>query len=208
MPSSTDSKNQLSQNGRYPSNQDLSEKLLDSNKPDQTLLTQSKSSEFVSDDWSCLTKELIDTLPRVWTRGVLYFLVVFAAIVLPWATLAKVDETGSARGRLEPQGKTLKLDAPVAGTVAAIKVKEGQAVKAGQILLELESELTRTELQQTQAIEGLLNRENLLELVKNQLQSEQLAQLDQVQQRLNSSFENICPRKISSSCGAEGRATP
>ncbi|MDV2997804.1 MAG: Leukotoxin export protein LtxD [Chroococcidiopsis sp. SAG 2025] len=82
----------------------------------------------------------------------------------------------------------MKLDAPVAGTVAAIKVKEGQAVKAGQILLELESELTRTELQQSQAkLEGLLNRENLLELMKNQLQSEQLAQLDQVQQRLNSS---------------------
>ncbi len=82
----------------------------------------------------------------------------------------------------------MKLDAPVAGTVASIKVKEGQTVKAGQILLELESDITRTELQQAQAkLEGLQNRGNMLELVKNQLQSEQLAQLDQIWQRLNSS---------------------
>jgi len=193
---------QLSQNGHYHSGQGLSEELLDFNNSNKTpSSTQSKSSEVVSDDWSSLTKELIDTLPRVWTRGLLYFLVVFAAIVLPWATLSKVDETGSARGRLEPKGKTLKLDAPVAGTVATIKVKEGQTVKAGQTLLELESELARTELQQAQAkLEGQLNRETQLELLKNQLEiavrtqqqqsqaqeSEQRAQLDQIRQQLNS----------------------
>jgi HlyD family secretion protein len=188
MPNPLNTQDRLSQNGHYPSSQGLSQELLDFNKPNQTSATELKSSESVSDDWSSLTKELIDTLPRVWTRGLLYFLVLFAVIVLPWATLSKVDETGSARGRLEPKGKTLKLDAPVAGTVAAIKVKEGQTVKAGQILLELESDITRTELQQAQAkLEGLRNRGNMLELVKNQLQSEQLAQLDQIRQRLNSS---------------------
>ncbi|MBD2607477.1 HlyD family efflux transporter periplasmic adaptor subunit [Scytonema hofmannii FACHB-248] len=180
---------QLSQNGHYPSSQ------LD-------LKPQSKSSISLSEDWSSLTKELIDTLPRIWTRGLLYWLVIFAAIVLPWAMLSKVDETGSARGRLEPQGRTVRLDAPVTGKVVAIKVKEGETVKAGQILLELESDLTRTELQQTQSkLEGQQNRVNQLQLLKNQLtmslrtqqlqnqaqQSEQLAQLDQIQQRLNSS---------------------
>ncbi|MFN6513725.1 MAG: HlyD family efflux transporter periplasmic adaptor subunit [Nostoc sp. CreGUA01] len=180
---------QFSQNGRYSSSQ------LD-------LTTQSKSSTSVSGDWSSLTKELINTLPQVWTRGLLYWLVIFAAIVLPWAMLSKVEETGSARGRVEPQGRTLRLDAPVSGKVLAIKVKEGETVKAGQVLLELESDLTRTELQQTQSkLEGQQNRVNQLQLLKNQLtmslrtqqlqnqaqESEQLAQLDQIQQRLNSS---------------------
>ncbi len=180
---------QFSQNGRYPSSQ------LD-------LKTQSKSSTSVSGDWSSLTKELINTLPQVWTRGLLYWLVIFAAIVLPWAMLSKVEETGSARGRVEPQGRTLRLDAPVTGKVLAIKVKEGETVKAGQVLLELESDLTRTELQQTQSkLEGQQNRVNQLQLLKNQLtmslrtqqlqnqaqESEQIAQLDQIQQRLNSS---------------------
>jgi HlyD family secretion protein len=105
------------------------------NLPDSTHSNNGKTpapkSAPSSDDWSSATQELLDALPRVWTRGLLYFLVAFAGIVLPWAMLSKVDETGSARGRLEPKGKTIRLDAPVAGTVAAIQVKEGEAVKTG-----------------------------------------------------------------------------
>ena len=163
---------------------------------------QVKPSKSVINEWSSVTKEIIDTLPLVWTRGLVYFLLIFAATILPWAMLSKVDETGSARGRLEPQGKVLKLDAPVSGTVTAINIKEGQTITKGQTLLKLDSELARAELQQTQAkLEGLHNRINQLELLKNQsiassrtqqLQnqaqdSEQLAQLNQIQQRLNSS---------------------
>ena len=163
---------------------------------------QVKPSKSVINEWSSVTKEIIDTLPLVWTRGLVYFLLIFAATILPWAMLSKVDETGSARGRLEPQGKVLKLDAPVSGTVTAINIKEGQTITKGQTLLKLDSELARAELQQTQAkLEGLHNRISQLELLKNQsiassrtqqLQnqaqdSEQLAQLNQIQQRLNSS---------------------
>ena len=201
MPDTPTTQDQIAQNGHYRNSQGLPEELLDFTDP-KTPPSKSKSSESVGDDWSSLTKELIDTLPRVWTRGLLYLLVVFAAILLPWAMLSKVDETGSARGRLEPKGKTLKIDAPVAGTVAAVKVKEGQTVRSGQTLLELESELARTELQQAAAkLEGQMNRGAQLIVVQNQLEtavrtqqqqsqaqeSEQRAQLDQIRQRLNSS---------------------
>ncbi|BBD70780.1 HlyD family secretion protein [Nostoc commune NIES-4072] len=197
MPNEFTNQEQFSQNGHYPSSQP---DLKDSKKTPSS--RESKSYAPLGEDWSSLTKELIDTLPRIWTRGLLYWLVVFAAIVLPWAMLSKVDETGSARGRLEPQGRTVRLDAPVTGKVTAIKVKEGQTVLSGQTLLELESELTRTELQQTQAkLEGQQNRVNQLQLLKNQLEmslrtqqlqnqaqeSEQLAQLDQIHQKFNSS---------------------
>ncbi len=126
--------------------------------------------------------------------------IILAGIVLPWAMLSKVDETGTAKGRLEPKGETFELDAPVGGTVAAIKAKEGQTVKAGQILVELESELPRAELQQAQArLEGHLDRLPQLELIKNQLQmttrtqrlqtqsqaSGQLAQISAVRQQID-----------------------
>ena len=150
-------------------------------------------------DWSNQTKELIDTLPRVWTRGLFYFLVIFTAIALPWAMLAKVDETGTARGRLEPSDNTFILDAPVAGTVAAIHIQTGDIVEAGQSLLELESDLVNSELQQLQTqLAGQQNRLNQLELLKKQLlltvstqkqeaQSQKLekqAQIAQAQQQL------------------------
>ena len=143
--------------------------------PTQTIpiepLTKSNNDRAVnSDEWSYATKENLDTLPQVWTRGLLYFLVVFICIALPWAMLSKVDETGVAKGRLEPKGKTLILDAPVSGTVAAMPVKEGDFVEIGQPLLELESELIISELQQErERLEGQQNRLHQLELLKNQL---------------------------------------
>ncbi len=166
MPNEFTTQEQFSQNGHYRSSQ------LDLNNSKKTpSFREPKSYAPLSEDWSSLTKELIDTLPQIWTRGLLYWLVVFAVIVLPWAMLSKVDETGSARGRLEPQGRTVRLDAPVTGKVTAINVKEGQTVASGQSLLELESELTRTELQQTQVkLEGQQNRVNQLQLLKNQLE--------------------------------------
>ncbi|MGB5635982.1 MAG: response regulator [Waterburya sp.] len=147
------------------------------NAPPTQSSTQS-SSEIVlarprqipSDDWSSQTKELIDTLPRVWTRGLFYFLAIFAVISIPWAMLAQVDETGTAKGRLEPSGKTFILDAPVAGTVAAINVQAGDVVEAGQNLLELESDIVSAELQQLQTqLSGQQNQLNQLKLLKKQL---------------------------------------
>ncbi len=171
--------------------QDLSTRL-DSPNSNNNKLSQ-------RDDWSDGTKELLDILPQVWTRGLLYFLTIFVGIALPWAMFSLVEETGTARGRLEPQGKTVKLDAPVAGTVAEIQVKEGESVKAGQSLLVLESELVKWELRQAQEnLEGQLNRLAQLDLLKNQLvialatqrqqnqaqELEKLAQIHQTQQEL------------------------
>jgi HlyD family secretion protein len=154
-----------------------------------------------NEEWSSLTKDLIDTLPRVWTRGLLYFLVIFAGVILPWSMLSKVDETGSARGRLEPKGSTQRLDTIVSGTVAKVQVKEGQTVKAGQVLIELESDVLRTDLQQAQTkLEAQQNRLAQLELLKNQLnvairvqehqnqaqELEKVTQINQAQQNLDS----------------------
>jgi len=146
-------------------------------------------------EWSYATEELLDALPRVWTRGLLYLVIVFMAIVLPWAILAKVDETGTARGRLEPKGKVIKLDASVAGKVAAIKVKEGQTVKAGQSLLVLESEEALATLQQAQAkLEGQQARLPLLELIEKQLGT--AARTQQRQQQAQVSAQQAQIQKI------------
>lgn len=150
-------------------------------------------------DWSFATKELLDSLPKAWTRGLLYFLVVFISVILPWAMLSKVDETGTASGRIEPKGKTVRLDAAVSGTVTEIRIKEGEIVKAGQILLVLDTDLTKAELHQVQdKLEGQLNRRSQLNSSKNQLvvsfttqqqqnQSQELekqSQIDQARQNL------------------------
>ncbi|BAZ42608.1 HlyD family secretion protein [Calothrix sp. NIES-4101] len=138
--------------------------------PDISADNPVKESPRVDDDWSDVTKDLLNSLPQVWSRGILYFLFCFISITLPWAMFFQVDETGAARGKLEPKGKTVKLDSAVAGTVANILIKEGETVKAGEPVLILESELVQAELRQGKdRLEGQLNRLSQLKIVKNQL---------------------------------------
>ena len=157
-----------------------------------------------STDWSAATKELLDALPQRWTRGLLYLLIAFVAIALPWGMLSKVDETGSARGRLEPQGGTVKQKLNLTYTSAALNsqtakvemlnIDEGDMVKAGDILMELDSLPIRERITQLQIQrQSQENRLNKLEQQKNQLetelrtqerqnQSQQLEKLSQVEQ--------------------------
>jgi HlyD family secretion protein len=122
------------------------------------------------DTWSFATKQTLDTLPRPWTRGLLYFLISFIAITLPWSMLSKVDETGMAQGRLEPKGYTVKLDSEIAGKVEKIYVREGELVKVGQPILSLDSQLVETELEQAkEKLEGQIDKLDRLNLLKNQL---------------------------------------
>jgi hemolysin D len=154
-----------------------------------------------ADEWFYGTEELLDAVPKTWTRSLLYALLIFTAVILPWSVLSKMDETGSARGRIEPKGATQKLDIATTGTVTAVRVKEGDNVKAGQVLVELESDVLRTQLQEVQKkLEGQRNQVAQLNLLKNQLaiaigiqqqqnksqELEKISQVNQAQQYLDS----------------------
>ncbi|NJL52471.1 MAG: HlyD family efflux transporter periplasmic adaptor subunit [Hydrococcus sp. SU_1_0] len=134
--------------------------------PDETELPPATTND---SNWSESTREGVETLPRVSLRALLYVLIGLTVVMIPWITFSKVDEIGTARGKLEPKGKIVRLDAPVTGTIMSIKVREGDKVTPGQKLVELESELVNSELnQQLQKLQGQQNQFNQLELVKNQ----------------------------------------
>jgi hemolysin D len=160
---------------------------------------QSESTPITEQSWTFATQELMDALPHVWSRGLLYVLLILVATVLPWAMFSKVDETGSARGQLVPKAYTLDIAAPTAGTVVAVRAKEGQSVEKGQVLLELDAALQRSDLQQTlDKLEGQKNRFTQLTQLQTQLVStlntqqlqnqaqalEKQAQIDQAQDNL------------------------
>jgi hemolysin D len=122
------------------------------------------------EDWTDITQEMLDNLPQRWSRSLIYLLVAFGTIVIPWAFMAEVDEVGTAKGRFEPKGKTVRLDATIGGKVASVKVKEGQQVTIGQPLIEFDTDLMRNELIQAQAkLEGQISRKTQLQLAQRQL---------------------------------------
>ena len=129
------------------------------------------STDPTQETLSFSAQEILDTFPKAWTRGLLYFLISFIIIVLPWAMLSKVDEVGTAKGKLEPKGDTVKIDSPISGEVETILVKEGNFVEFGQPILTLNSQLIQTELQQVEKkLVGQKNRLFQLDLLKKQLQ--------------------------------------
>lgn len=141
--------------------------------PEVEALPQIEEEEYLkqseAEDWSESTRETVNTLPRASLRAILYILLILLAGIIPWAMFAKIDEIGTARGKLEPKGRVVNLDAPVNGTVMSIDVKEGQQIQAKQSILKLESELVDSELQQQQQkLTGQQNQLNQLELLKNQ----------------------------------------
>ncbi len=138
-------------------------------------------------DWSNSAKELIDMMPLPWTRGLLYSLVAFIGVTLPWACLYKIDEVGTARGRLEAKGNTIKRESDLDGSVAVSKVyvKKGDAVKVGQTIMELDSKNIREQIYQNQLkLDGAQQRFNQLLLMKNQMGLGTNAQQQQNQAQL------------------------
>jgi hemolysin D len=117
---------------------------------DFTTVSQTTLSKL--QDWSNSAKELIDMMPLPWTRGLLYLLLLFLGITIPWACLYRMDEIGIARGRLESQGNTIKREADIEGSVSVLKVyvKKGDRVKAGQVIMALDAKNVREQIYQNQ----------------------------------------------------------
>lgn len=138
-------------------------------------------------DWSNSATELIDTTPLPWTRGLFYCLLVFIAILVPWSFLYQMDEIGTARGRLELKGNTVKREADIGSNVAVVKVyvKKGDRVKAGQPIMELDPKGLREQIYQLQLkIDGQRQHLNQLALMKNQIGLGATAQQQQNQAQL------------------------
>jgi hemolysin D len=174
----------VTQNGSSQTNDLVQAEFLESDLNASGLVTRTPTQlpVLAQDGWSSVTQERLDSLPQVWTRGLLYFLAFFAAIALPWSFFSKVDETNVARGKLEPQGATIRLDAKSSGTISSVRVKEGQSVRKGEILLELDSDVLRTELQQAQAkLSGQISQLSQSQLIKAQLLSSIALQAQQNQ---------------------------
>jgi len=71
-----------------------------------------------------------------WTARVLMTLVV---VVLAWSILGKIDIVVNATGKVIPTGRTKSIASVEVASVRALHVTEGQFVKAGDLLLELDA---------------------------------------------------------------------
>ncbi len=85
--------------------------------------------------------------PERLPRAILASVVALVAILLAWAAFAKLDIVASADGRLVPASFTKVVQPSEAGVVSEILVKDGDAVRLGQVLLRMDARLSTADTQ-------------------------------------------------------------
>ena len=92
-------------------------------------------------------------------RSLLWSLFAFLTIALLWLFFAKIDVVVSARGKVIPVGEIKTLQPVETGVIGSILVKEGQSVKKGEVLMEIDPSVTQSDLESKQKNLTLLELE-------------------------------------------------
>ena len=84
---------------------------------------------------------LKDELPRPHSaRAGIAIMILGMLVLLIWASFSKIDQVTRAQARVIAAERTQVIQAPDAGVVTKLHVREGDAVKTGQLLVTLEKE--------------------------------------------------------------------
>ncbi len=89
--------------------------------------------------------EVQQTPPSPLGRGVLWALIALIVIALAWS-LFPIEITAVAQGKIIPNGQVKVIQPYETGIVRVINVSEGQVVKAGDILIELDPAVSQADL--------------------------------------------------------------
>ena len=137
---------------------------------------------------------------RFWMRTVTWTLIGSSVFGVAWLALARTEEIVVAPGQLEPIGSVQDIQMPLGGVADQILVAEGDTVKAGQVLMKLDTEASeeqRVSLEKTIKLKQeqlqlkeqeklnymKVNQEEVLMLESNlELQSEILDRFEQLEQ--------------------------
>lgn len=126
-----------------------------------------KVLDLVSDEKQDITNfdESVLQQGRFWMRTVTWTLIGTTVFGVAWLALAQTEEIVVAKGQLEPVDSVHDIQMPVGGVVQEILVKEGDSVKAGQVLIKLDTEASE---------EQRINLEISLKLKREQLNFKQI----------------------------------
>src|SRR5262249_8748075 len=89
--------------------------------------------------------EIMETPPSPIGRAIAAVIGLLFCAALLWAAVGTIDIVASATGKIVPSGRTKVVQPFGAGGVRAIRVQDGQTVKAGDVLIELDPTVNEAE---------------------------------------------------------------
>lgn len=90
--------------------------------------------------------EIVETPPSPVGRAIMFSIIGIFAAVLLWAGIGTVDIVAVAHGKVIPSSRTKTIQPFETGVVRGIHVRDGQIVKAGDLLIELDPTMSGAEL--------------------------------------------------------------
>jgi hemolysin D len=89
--------------------------------------------------------EIVESPPSPIGRAIGVTIVLLFCAALAWAWLGSIDIVASATGKIVPSGRTKVIQPFETGVVRSIQVQDGQTVKAGDLLIELDPTVNAAE---------------------------------------------------------------
>ncbi|MDD0973948.1 HlyD family type I secretion periplasmic adaptor subunit [Pseudomonas fontis] len=80
-------------------------------------------------------------------RYISWTIMLFLALALVWACIGEIDVVATATGKIIPSGKTKIIQPSEVAVVKAIHVRDGQQVRAGDVLVELDANITAADVE-------------------------------------------------------------
>lgn len=105
----------------------------------------------------------VKELPPIYTRVLSGTISALLVAIIAWAHFSKIDEVAVAAGDLIPSVQVRPVRSVQEGKVSSVKVREGDRVTLGQVLVQLDSKLSQTEIDNLEKSARLI-REDLARL--------------------------------------------
>ena len=89
--------------------------------------------------------EITESPPSPIGRAIAASIIAVFCVALVWAAFGTVDIVATATGKIVPGGRTKLIQPFETGVVRAIHVRDGQSVKSGDVLIELDPTMTEAD---------------------------------------------------------------
>ena len=128
-----------------------------------------------NDSYNVLLKQ-----SQFYTKTITWVLMGTTAFAVGWISIAKTDEVVIARGKLEPIGGVVDVQMPLEGIAREILIKDGDNVRKGQVLIRLDTEISKANNIALQ--KSLKLNETILEKLKILLEEGAVSEIQYIEQ--------------------------
>ncbi|QNO18412.1 HlyD family efflux transporter periplasmic adaptor subunit [Caproicibacterium amylolyticum] len=105
------------------------------------------------------SREIMLSRPKPFVIWLIYIILAAFSTSIVWAGFSHIDEYVKVSGTVRPVSETASIKFPISGKIQSVYVKDGQTVKAGDTLLQINVKTTKNQKATDEQQLSILNKE-------------------------------------------------